>query len=47
MEVLIYVAVMLCFFPYALMVYASFKIQRELKQVLNTPTDDLDFPTTL
>lgn len=47
MEVLIYLACLILAAPYILMGIASIKMYKVFKQVLNTPTDDLDFPTTL
>jgi hypothetical protein len=47
MEVLIYLYCLVLLISYILMGVASIKIYKELKVVLNTPTDDLDLPTTL
>jgi len=47
MEVLIYLACLILVAPYILMGLASIKIYKEFKAVLNTPTDDLDLPSTL
>ena len=47
MELIIYLACIVLVAPYLLMAVASFKIHKELKEAINSSTDNLDLPTTL
>jgi len=47
MEIIVLMALLVLVAPYIIMGVASIKIHKELKEVLNTPTDNLDLPTTL